>query len=263
MSIIFSEVSENILWYTIHKKPIFIWFNLWEWRTEGMKSERMHVSEYVFKKIEEKILDGEWTPGNKIMSEIQLAKELEVSRMSVREAIEKMVALNILTKKQGEGTYVNSLSPSIYLTSLLPMITLEPDNYLEILEFRLIIEVESAKLCAERHEEETVKDLLKWYDQMKQCKEDYEEFTKADMNFHMTIAEGTKNSLVIKVNKVLRSLLNYHQKFLYKTLGPVGGLKEHKYILEAIISRDAELSGLYMKRHLERTIRDIKEMQNK
>lgn len=67
----------------------------------------------------------------KIASEPQLAKELNVSRVSVREAIEKMATLNILTKKQGKDTFVNDFTPDIYLNSLIPMITLDKDNYLD------------------------------------------------------------------------------------------------------------------------------------
>lgn len=220
--------------------------------------QNKRTSEIVFEKIEEKILSGEWEPGCKIMSEPQLAKELGVSRMSVREAMEKMSALNIITKKQGEGTFVNSLSPAIYLNSLIPMIMLDKDNYLDILEYRLITEVESARLCASKCSEEIIKDLEECYEIMEAHQEDYEKFSEADMRFHYKIAEGSGNSLLFKVNNVLGSVLQYHQRALYKHLGPTGGIKEHKILLEAIKNRDAELSAIFMKRHLERTIRDIK-----
>ena len=48
-----------------------------------------------FNVIQEKIIRGEYKPGMKIMSELKLAQELQVSRVSVREAIEKMSAVNI------------------------------------------------------------------------------------------------------------------------------------------------------------------------
>lgn len=58
------------------------------------------ASDKVFKYIEEKIVLGIWKEGNKIDSENQLAEELMVSRVSVREAIGKMVAMGILYKKK-------------------------------------------------------------------------------------------------------------------------------------------------------------------
>ncbi|MCM0649572.1 FadR family transcriptional regulator [Clostridium swellfunianum] len=219
------------------------------------------ISDIVFNKIEKRILSGEWNSGSKIMSEPQLAKELGVSRMSVREAIEKMVALDILTKRQGEGTFVNDLTPAVYLNSLIPMITLDKDNYLDILEFRLITDVESARLCAERCSEEIVHRLEETYNDMLNNEEDFDRYTTADMNFHLIIAEGSGNSMVLKVNNVLKSLLEYHQKVLYTKLGPTGGIKEHKLILDAIKNRDCELSAIYMRRHIDRTIKDIKGLE--
>jgi GntR family transcriptional repressor for pyruvate dehydrogenase complex len=221
--------------------------------------QNKRTSDIVFDAIEEKIFNGEWKSGTKIMSEPQLAKELGVSRMSVREAIEKMVALDILTKKQGEGTFVNDLTPAVYMNSLIPMIMLDRDNYLDILEFRLMTEVESARLCAQRCGDEKIEELENCYKVMMDNKDNFEKYSIADMRFHMIIAEGSGNSLVVKVNNVLKSILEYHQKVLYTKLGPTGGIREHKQILDAIKNRDSELSAIYMRRHLERTIKDIKE----
>ncbi|WMJ80935.1 FadR/GntR family transcriptional regulator [Clostridium sp. MB40-C1] len=222
---------------------------------------KVRTSDIVFKAIEEKIFSGEWKSGMKITSEPQLAKELNVSRISVREAIEKMVALNILIKKQGEGTFVSELSTSIYLNNLIPMLTLDKYDYMEILELRQVMDVESAKLCAKRCGEETIKELEESYSEMLQYQGDMNKFTEKDLEFHMKIAEGTQNSLIIKINEMLRDILDYHQRGLYHTLGPVGGIKEHKFILDAIRNRDAELAGIFVRRHIERTIKELKNIQ--
>jgi GntR family transcriptional regulator, transcriptional repressor for pyruvate dehydrogenase complex len=84
---------------------------------------------------------------------------------------------------------------------------------------------------------------------------DFQQFTVEDIRFHILIAEGSGNFLILKVNNVLRNLLEYHQKKLYKKLGPSGGIKEHKTILEAIKNRDSELSAIYARQHLKRNIR--------
>lgn len=216
------------------------------------------TSDRVFKKIQEKIFSGQWKPGEKITSEPQLAKELNVSRVSVREAIEKLSALNIITKRQGGGTFINDLKPSVYLNSLIPMITLDLDNYADILEFRLLIESETARLCAERCSEDLIREIEECYKKMLVYEDDIELFTEEDLNFHMKIAEGSKNPLIIKINEILRNLLEYHQRSLYKSLGPSGGVREHKFILDAIKNRDAELAAIFSRRHIQRTINDLK-----
>ncbi|APC39881.1 FadR/GntR family transcriptional regulator [Clostridium estertheticum] len=221
-----------------------------------MKDTR--TSDRVFNVIQEKIISGEYKPGMKIMSELKLAEELQVSRVSVREAIEKMSAVNIVSKRRGGGTFVNDLKPSVYLNSLIPMITLGQDNYNDILEFRLIIESEASGLCAQRCSDDLVNEIEECYNNMIKYQDDFEKFTEEDLNFHMKIVEGSNSPLIIKVNEILKNLLRAHQKLLYNNLGPSGGLSEHKLILEAIKNRDSQLAKLFAKRHIERTIRDIK-----
>jgi len=222
-----------------------------------MSKKRTNTSEIVYKAIEEKIINQEWVAGTKITSEVQLATELGVSRMSVREAIEKMVALSILTKKQGEGTFVNELSPSMYINGLIPMMLLNKDNLLDVLEFRVVIEGNSAALCAQRCTDDTIAALEKCYQTMCDTSDNSEAFSIADYQFHMEIAKGTMNSLVIKVNSILTDIWKHQQKELNKYLGPSKGLEEHRKILDAIKSKDEELARLFMTRHVSRTLSDI------
>jgi DNA-binding FadR family transcriptional regulator len=226
-----------------------------------MERRKLNTSDIVYRTIEEKILKQEWTQGMKIASENQLAQDLGVSRISVREAIEKMVALNVLSKRQGEGTFVNELSPSIYLNNLIPMILLEKDNLIDILEFRRLMEVDSARLCAEKCDDETIEFLEECYEEMCNSKDEPLNFTYADYNFHMGIARGTGNSLIIKVNSILMDLWKFHQQEINRYLGPYGGLHEHKKILDAIKDRDPDLAALFMRRHIERTLTEIRRIK--
>lgn len=220
----------------------------------------LQASEKVYQSIVNKILNEDWVPGAKITSENQLSKELGVSRMSVREAMEKLVALNVLQKKKGGGTYVNDLKPSMYLNGLIPMILLNKDNLQDILEFRMIIEVDSARICAERCDKEHISLMKKYYEEMHKYKDQPESFYEADFNFHMAIAKGTKNSLIIKVNDIMTDLLMFHHKQIHQYLGPHGGLKEHVNIINAIETRDGELASLFMKRHIKRTLDEIRQI---
>lgn len=223
-----------------------------------MKNKKITTSGSVYHYIENKIMSREWTPGMKITSENQLSEELGVSRMSVREAIEKMVALNILTRKPGEGTFVDELSSSMYINKLLSMVLLEEDNLIDLLEFRKTLEVDSAMLCAERCDEDTLKLLDQCYDNMCRHKDISSEFVNFDFEFHDLIVKGTGNSIIIKVNSILSDVWRFQQKKINKYLGSSGGIKEHKKILEAIKNKDVEISGIYMKRHIERIIDDVK-----
>lgn len=218
-----------------------------------MKNRKISSSEIVYKAISEKLMTRQWLPGMKIASENQLAQELGVSRMSVREALEKLVALNVITKKQGEGTFVNELSPSAYLDNLIPMILLKEDSLSDILEFRRMIETENARLCAQRCDDATIEALEKDCEEMSRHKERAsQEFADADYDFHLQIAKGTGNSLIVKVYSLLNDLFRVHSEMLNKKLGPDKGPHgHHERILEAIKEREPELAAIYMKRHIE------------
>ncbi|MBU3145375.1 FadR/GntR family transcriptional regulator [Clostridium sp. CF012] len=223
--------------------------------------KKTRASDKVYDKIQEKIFSGEWKAGTKIMPELQMADEFKVSRVSVREAIEKLATLNIVIKKHGGGTYINDLKADLFLNNLIPMISLDANSYMSVLEFRLIMEAETAGLCAKRCAPELLIELEQCYEKMVEYQGDIEKFTEMDLEFHMKIAQGAGNLLIIKVEEVFRNILSYHQKISYKNLGPSGGIREHKFILDAIKNSDSELARLYSRRHIERTIRDLIESE--
>lgn len=63
------------------------------------------VSEKVYDFIIDKIRSKEWLPNTKIMTEKELCEELNVSRVAVRQASDKLVAIGLLKKCQGAGTF--------------------------------------------------------------------------------------------------------------------------------------------------------------
>src|SRR5690554_8067982 len=87
-----------------------------------MKSikKRENLSRQVFEQLKQQIIIGRWKPGKKIPSENELSEMLNVSRVTVREALQTLVALDLLEKKQGEGTFVKELSGETYIDALLP-----------------------------------------------------------------------------------------------------------------------------------------------
>ncbi len=215
----------------------------------------------VFDFIQNKILAGEWKAGEKITSELPLAKELGVSRNSVREAIEKMVILNILSKKKGGGTFVREVSESTIFNDLIAHVTLEKDNYLDILQFRKGFEMQNIKLFLKNADDEDIKELEEVYLKMEKLKNDSEKFAFYDAEFHRVIARGTRNSIIIKISDILFNLLVFHQKTLNVMLGSESGIRDHKLVLEALKEKDVDLSLFFMKKHINRTIKDVEQIQ--
>lgn len=220
-------------------------------------------NEKVYDYIMNKIISKEWSPGTKIMTENQLAVELEVSRISVREALEKLVAFGLLVKKQGSGTIVSEVKPATLLQSLVPIMTLGESDLATILEFRILFEPANVHLLIQHYDQNIVDQLKETYEQMKMHYEDPSKFYLFDYDFHDLLAKGTKNAMVITISEILTSILKFNIKQMYYDVGPDNAMYYHQAIIEAIEKKDAELAALFMKRHLEEALKKLKDAEQK
>lgn len=215
----------------------------------------------VFNYVQEKILTGEWDVGDKITPEISLSKELGVSRSVVREAIKKFVALNILSRTQGGGTYVNNLTPNIYFNDIIPNISLNLDGYLEILEVRKALDPLAVSVAMANNCSILTAELIPIVEKMMECKESDKEFHEWDMEFHKKIAECTDNELMTRLYDIISQLLKIHGR---RNMDKDNNeneerLEEHIKILNAIRENDIETAKIFSVRHVESSINEVKE----
>ena len=197
----------------------------------------------------------------KITSENVLTTELQVSRVAVRQAMEKLVALGLLVKRKGSGTFVNTIEAKTYLNNLMPILLLESKDIFSVLEFRKYFEHGNIIMFIDNYSTTKFHELEEQFEVMKRSVEEDVEFYKADHRFHSIIAEGTENPVVIKINKILMDLLFKHQEILYGEIGPAVGLDYHDRLLRSIKEKDKELAGLLMIRHIEAAISNLREDQ--
>ena len=120
------------------------------------------LSERVATEILEMItLQKRFSPGDKIPTENELCAELGVSRTTVREAIQKLTAQNILEVHRGKGTYVTdstqTLSSDIFSTLSYTGMRLK-----DLYEIRLIFEPQAAYYAAQRATDEELAQILEY-----------------------------------------------------------------------------------------------------
>ncbi|MBN1675024.1 MAG: FadR family transcriptional regulator [Kiritimatiellae bacterium] len=211
---------------------------------------RRNVSDVVLDQIKNNILSGEWMPGTRIPPEVELVEMLGVSRISVREAIHRLVGMGVLRVDHGRGTFVSDNMPPSLFNVLLPMLLIEPPQLREVLEFRSIVEIESARLAAMRAGEEHIRQLEETLVRMKEKAGDVEGFAAEDLNFHMVIAAATRNPIIIKVNSILHDVLRKGMRDIVSIVKFEPGLLYHARILEAIRAKDGEEAARLMSEHL-------------
>lgn len=217
------------------------------------KRKRITVSEVIFEELKERIVAGEWKPGERIPSENKLCQLTGASRVSVRAAIQKLSSLGLVESKQGGGTFVCELSGEQHLNSVIPYFALSQPDRISMFEFRRIIEVEGAALAAQRADAEQIAAMHEATRKMAEATTT-EEITRYDLEFHYLIVQGSRNSILVKVFEILRDT---YFALLHENVTRLGstGASYHQMITVAIESRDAELARLLMEKHLNNAIR--------
>jgi len=222
--------------------------------------KKVNVGEQVFQQLKGLIIENEWMPGDKIPSENELAEMLNVSRITVRQALQKLNTLGLLETRLGEGSFVKVPDVGESMNALIPTMYLGNNADLQVFEFREIIETECARLAAARAAKEDVMDLETILATMVRCKEnlDLKGFGRADLDFHFKIAQITKNDLIIKTNSILRDVLEHSMEEVIDKMGCEDGIFYHDQILKAIDSHDEETAMKVMRKHIRNNARHFK-----
>jgi DNA-binding FadR family transcriptional regulator len=224
--------------------------------------EKVNISEAVLQQIKDNIIMKVWPAGTKLPSENELAEMFGVSRVSVRTAQHKLMALNILEKRNGEGTFVKDVNAGSAFSSLLPMLVLEPRDILEILELRTGIETLSCALAAKRATEEDIGKLEIIAGHMKINNEQkaIEEYTKYDFDFHILISKMSGNSIIENIMMILFDTYYAHLLEMNRAFDPAVNAERHIKVFEAIRSRDERAASFYMQECLSWSIEKYKEL---
>ncbi len=216
--------------------------------------KRAKIKEQIVVQLRDQIVRGAWPPGSKIPSENELTRQLGVSRVSLREALQNLTSLGLLESRQGGGTYVKEYSGEILFNPLFPMLALDKTDVLNVLEYRRIVEKGAAALVAQNARTKDIEELEAAYHEMMWQKKDAHAFARADLDFHLALARATGNPIVIKVNDIIRNILSVSMDKIVISLGVSDGLSYHRRILDAIKAHDAGLAASLMEEHITRTI---------
>lgn len=154
--------------------------------------KRYSLSRQVADQLEKMIAEGVYAVGEKIPTEPELTEMFDVSRNTLREAIQSLTAAGILLVKQGDGTYVRSNNRFHANMNM----KYEQVSLHDILEARNALEVTIAYLAAQRRTEEDLSIIGQALDMRRKMKETEKENTRTDLQFHMTIAQACHNSIL-------------------------------------------------------------------
>ncbi len=220
--------------------------------------KRPSVSEQVCDQIKEHLFAGRWKPGEKIPTENDLARSFGVSRLTIREALMRLTSLGFLESRFGAGTYVKEITPGLNLSPIVPIAYLDSKSLLDVIEYRLVVEVRTAGLVAERATPADIAVLEENLATMARHQTDPRRFAEEDLNFHLELAKITRNSLLIETQNIIRSILSQAMFAAILQRG-TQGLISHRKIIDTIKTGDPKAAMNVMEEHITRvynTMRD-------
>ncbi len=219
------------------------------------KINKSSVSTQVFEQMKEQLLTGEWKPGEKLPSENELAALFGVSRVTVRNALQKLAALELVETRFGEGTFVRELQAGTSFQQLVPSVYLNRDSFGEVIQFRKIIEGPVCRLACEMATEEDVRRLEAIYLAMEAARDERKAFGRQDFRFHRELARITQNSIVNQIYHIMGDVLLAALDRIVEQRGNQAGLHYHGEILQAIREKDCARAEEQMDRHMDEMCR--------
>lgn len=215
--------------------------------------------EQIVDRIENRILNGELEPGDKLPPEHELAKQFGVSRTAIREAMKALSQKGLIVVQPGRGTFVIDSTSSAVRHSIDLFVKIGSlDGIVALVEVREILEPEIAALAADRATAEEIADMQEAVEAMDNAMDDPDRFIEADLDFHLALAKATHNMLIPILIDALVDLLREHRK---RAASVKGGMERsqpyHKSILDAVKAGDASTARETMRGHLAQIRKEV------
>ncbi|MFJ7467701.1 FadR/GntR family transcriptional regulator [Peribacillus frigoritolerans] len=215
------------------------------------------IYEEVSDELYEMIRSGSLKPGEQLDSIQQLAENFQVGRPAIREALSALSSMGLIEIKQGEGTFVKTFDPAIMNHPLSAALLMDQDNIKHLLEVRKILESGTAEVAAKKRTEENLIELKDMLFNMEKVSDDEELSDKADISFHVAVANASQNELLITLMNHVSELMTekmrdirrvalYSEEMTLKQL-----YQQHVRIYDAIVAQDEDEARSAMLFHLQ------------
>lgn len=239
-------------------------------RKSIQKVEPVRIFEQAVDQIRDLILSGQLEIGEKLPTEMELSKLLNVGRSSVREALRVLEAEGLVEVRRGSGTYVTNNRPfNSHSVDLRQWLKLREESLEQVLEVRESIEGLTAGMAAERATPDQVQKILEISqaisEQLREIDENsanqaefFQELSQLDVNFHLQISQASGNDIANEIiNHIIPAFQESNRAVIYLYRKALLMDKEHREIALAIQARDRQAAEAAMRHHIQRVRQDI------
>ena len=221
--------------------------------------KRVSVTKQVVESIKESIISGHFAVGEKLPAEVKLCELLNVSRSSIREAMQALQVEGYVELIAGRGAFVRDNQSHDYDTVRKWFIESAPtlEDYTEVRE---AIEPLAIRMAIQRGTDEELEELFRIHRAFIDAEADNNVTLMAslDEKFHSQIVTMAHNTLLMKINSLLTAdLKKYRVMSISVKNHSDNTIREHELICESIKNRDPRLATSAMLKHLDMTLSDM------
>ena len=205
-------------------------------------NKKTNRAEHLYQVVKDMAITFSFKPGERI-NEVALAARLEASRTPLREALNRLVSEGFLTAKRGRGFFCRDLKPR---------------EIFELYQLRAVLETAAVRLACEQATEQEVETLAAFLAETGPGEggRSSEELVELDEYFHRQIMQLARNT------EMQRTLDNINARIRYFRWVDMDAKRattqsEHQEIVNAMMSRDADLAAKKMNEHINRRLDQI------
>ena len=194
---------------------------------------KQRIDNSVYEQLLQNIQNGVWKSGEKLPSEGELCTILQVSRVSVRSALQRLQALGFIDVKRAKGSFVRSTEELFDFTTFDDTINLTPKDFKEIAELREMVEEASIRILVQKTAPVDFSLVTEAYKGMADAVErmDLKSFTLHDLKFHIAVIMATGNERMIRLAHIFREdffrFLSESNKFILRDLHDREKIRKH------------------------------------
>ncbi|WP_427892285.1 FadR/GntR family transcriptional regulator [Kribbella sp. GL6] len=214
-------------------------------------------TDVVVQSIRQMLIDGGLRPGDRLPIEKELAPALGVSRNALREGVRALSIMGVLETRQGDGTYVTALDPSMLLAPMGFVVDLQHASGTHHLHaVRRMLETEAAALAAGQIGADALAaaaELLHGNEvELTLPEPNHETVIENDIAFHRIVAEAAGNPVLSALIDALggRTMRDRLRRSIAQPGADETAHREHLSILAALTARDSDRARTRMAAHL-------------
>jgi GntR family transcriptional repressor for pyruvate dehydrogenase complex len=214
------------------------------------------VSDEIVDQVKNLISEGKLKPGDRLPPERDLIKQFGVSRPSLREALNSLVAMGFLEIKQARRTYVRSMTTGMMQDPLSLMMKADAQKIFDLVEVRKAIEAWGAFHAAQRASTEDIQRLETIVEAMRTAVERGLPWDQQDADFHLAMAQATHNTIQIHMMSTIFDLLRGYMSAIFAAIfiddeKAKRLFQQHLQIFNAIKNRSPEKARERTLKHLD------------